>query len=321
MTAIMDRNKADMAVTLVAAKADAGNFRELLEERFPGCEIVCPGDIARIGTAKSVIFSSCTPETVDLLPAMLEKSASLPCDVLVLTGKKPAAVSFVDLFYRLFLRIFCGIKNGSSAAAVQIWKTPVLQKITPPETSADFPANLLYLKKVHPRPDIALFPCDSKVLPPPGNSPVYIFKSVLALYRLGCIRFTWLHQLVLYGIIGLLAAAVDYGIFALLTFFKVLPPEFASLSGNIAGFLFTFSGNTFYNFKKSDHVLFRFVSYLTIAACGMAFSTLLISFAQKHFNVYLIKAVLTLIIIPLVQFILNKKITYRQFRHKKEEGK
>jgi len=106
-----------------------------------------------------------------------------------------------------------------------------------------------------------------------------------------------------------------------LTFFKVLPPEFASLSGNIAGFLFTFSGNTFYNFKKSDHVLFRFVSYLTIAACGMAFSTLLISFAQKHFNVYLIKAVLTLIIIPLVQFILNKKITYRQFRHKKEEGK
>jgi hypothetical protein len=31
-------------------------------------------------------------------------------------------------------------------------------------------------------------------------------------------------------------------------------------------------------------------------------------------NVYILKAVLVLFVIPLIQFVLNKKITYRDFR-------
>ena len=77
--------------------------------------------------------------------------------------------------------------------------------------------------------------------------------------------------------------------------------------------MFTFTGNTFYNFKKLDHVLFRFLSYFTITICGMGLSTVLIYYGKAIVNVYLLKTCLVLFVIPAIQFILNKKITYRNF--------
>ena len=244
----------------------------------------------------------------ELLPGMIESFASSGCDVLFLAGKEPFIRKFTGFFYRLFLLIFCGIKVKTPYSPVQLWKEGL------PEASGTFPENLVAAKRACPHLKIKVFKTGETVLPPAGNALNFIFREVLAFYRLACFRYNWLHQLVLYGVIGLLAAAVDYGIFALLTYFRILAPEFASLTGNICGFFFTFSGNTFYNFKKSDHVLFRFVSYLVIAAGDMTLSTLTIRFAQKYFNVYLLKAMLTLIVIPAIQFILNKKITYRNFK-------
>ena len=142
-------------------------------------------------------------------------------------------------------------------------------------------------------------------------------KFLLHCYELACGKFPWLKHFILYAIIGLMAAVVDYLIFFLLSKSELLPPEFASLTGNICGFLFTFTGNTFYNFKKSDHVLFRFCSYFGITIFGMTFSTLMISFTKESYNVYFLKAALVLFVIPLVQFILNKKITYREFADRK----
>lgn len=133
------------------------------------------------------------------------------------------------------------------------------------------------------------------------------------LYKIICGRFPWFHNLVLYAVFGLLAAVLDYSIFFVLSRFIGICPEIASLAGNICGFFFTFSGNTFYNFKKSSHLLFRFVSYLCIAAGGMTLSTLLIHNIKDLVNVYLLKAVLVLFVIPVIQFILNKTITYRDF--------
>lgn len=133
------------------------------------------------------------------------------------------------------------------------------------------------------------------------------------LYKRACSRFSWLHNFVLYAVIGLMAAALDYSIFFTLSRFFSFAPEIASLIGNTCGFLFTFSGNTFYNFKKSSHVLFRFISYFSITIGGMTLSTLLIHYAKGKINIYFLKAVLVLFVIPMIQFILNKKITYRDF--------
>lgn len=134
------------------------------------------------------------------------------------------------------------------------------------------------------------------------------------IYRSLCLTFPWLHNLVLYGVFGLTAAVIDYCIFFSLNRFCGCSPEIASLCGNICGFLFTFSCNTFFNFKKSSHILFRFISYLSITTGGMILSTLLIYFAKNATNVYLLKAALVLFVIPAIQFVLNRKITYRDFK-------
>lgn len=139
-------------------------------------------------------------------------------------------------------------------------------------------------------------------------------KFIKGLYDTVCIRFPWFKNFILYGIFGLSAAVIDYAIFFALTRFAAFSPEIASLSGNIIGFLFTFFCNTFFNFKKSTHIVFRFISYLSITIGGMALSTLLIHYAKDMVNVYLLKAVLVLFVIPVIQFIFNKKITYRDFK-------
>lgn len=137
---------------------------------------------------------------------------------------------------------------------------------------------------------------------------------LLRCYNFICKKFPWFNNLFLYAIIGLAAAVLDYSIFFIFCKSGLTTPETASLIGNICGFGFTFSGNTFYNFKKSDHAIFRFTSYLCIALFGMAFSTTAIHIAKNYMDVYLLKAVLMLFVIPLMQFILNKKITYREFK-------
>lgn len=134
------------------------------------------------------------------------------------------------------------------------------------------------------------------------------------IYQSLCTRYPWLKHLILYGVFGVSAAVLDYAIFFVLNCYCSVLPEIASLSGNICGFLFTFSCNTFFNFKKSSHILYRFISYLSITAGGMALSTLLIYFTKNAANVYLLKAVLVLFVIPVIQFILNRKITYRDFK-------
>lgn len=134
------------------------------------------------------------------------------------------------------------------------------------------------------------------------------------IYNILCNRYPWLKNLILYGIFGLSAAVLDYSIFFILNRFVKLCPEVASLCGNICGFLFTFFCNTFYNFKKSTHIIFRFISYLSITIGGMTLSTLLIYYAKAITNIYFLKALLVLFVIPVIQFIFNKKITYRDFK-------
>lgn len=134
------------------------------------------------------------------------------------------------------------------------------------------------------------------------------------IYKALCLRFPWLEHLFLYGVFGLTAAAIDYSIFFVMSNFWGVYLEIASLTGNICGFLFTFSCNTFFNFKKSTHILFRFISYLCISLGGMTLSTLLIHYTKYVVNVYFLKAFLVLFLIPVIQFILNKKITYRDFK-------
>ena len=81
---------------------------------------------------------------------------------------------------------------------------------------------------------------------------MHIWKYLSEIYKTLCARFTWLNNLILYGLFGFSAAVLDYALFFVMANYGKVIPELASLSGNICGFLFTFSCNTFFNFKNTE---------------------------------------------------------------------
>ena len=143
----------------------------------------------------------------------------------------------------------------------------------------------------------------------------FIISYIKSLFRLTCIRFPWIKNLFLYGIIGAFGAVIDFTIFTLLHIF-FLKPEIANICGAVVGFLFTFSMNTFLNFKAKEHLIKKFLSYGAICIVGMGVSTVGIWIFKKYFNLYLLKGLL-LIGVSILQFLLNKKITYREQNYEK----
>lgn len=140
----------------------------------------------------------------------------------------------------------------------------------------------------------------------------FIIDYIKSLVRLTFLRFPGLRNFVLYGIFGLIAAGLEYAVFALLLHSSFIKqPEFCNIIGSICGFIFAFSANTYKNFSRHDRFFFRLVSYGLICLCGIAFSTMIISHYKSSANLYLVKAIL-LVVVSCVQFILNKKITYRE---------
>lgn len=145
----------------------------------------------------------------------------------------------------------------------------------------------------------------------------FIWSYIKTLFRLTSVRVfksekkaELFQNLVLYGFFGVVAALIDYGVFSLLVAFGGLAPEIANIISAVCGFAFTFITNTFLNFKKKDKLLRRFLSYGVICLVGMVISTTTISLLKDFMNLYLLKA-LVMIVVSLLQFVLNKVVTYQ----------
>lgn len=119
-----------------------------------------------------------------------------------------------------------------------------------------------------------------------------------------------LRNLILYGMFGIIAACIDYAVFYLLTISDICSiPETASLIGNISGFACTFILNTYINFRKTNKILYRFLTYALICLAGSVISTFLIHMLKTAVNPYILK-VFVMAVVCCIQFILNKYVTY-----------
>lgn len=125
------------------------------------------------------------------------------------------------------------------------------------------------------------------------------------------IMYSKLRNLILYGLFGGMAACLDYLVFFIMLYFNIISnKEIASLCGNAVGFIFTFTLNSFVNFKKKDRLCFRFFSYAIICILGAGISTLLIYVFKGAINPYILKLGV-MAVVCIIQFILNKIITYK----------
>lgn len=144
-----------------------------------------------------------------------------------------------------------------------------------------------------------------------GESKRQLLKFIIN-YAVNLVEFTFikyplLKNTLLYVLFGLIGLAVDFSVFSL--FLNVFSVEISNILGAGSGFVFTFSTNTFLNFQKRDRLFARFMSYLCICLVGTIVSTIVINLLKDAMVVYVAK-LLAMAVAFIIQFVLNKFITY-----------
>lgn len=119
-------------------------------------------------------------------------------------------------------------------------------------------------------------------------------------------------KLISYAFFGGMGVLLDLGFYTFLIFAEV-NYQIANVVGYSAGTLLSFFLNREYTFKIKDKMLKRLFSFFSVAFIGYTFSALLLYVLISVFNIdELISKIITLIFVLIIQFTLNKKITFKE---------
>ncbi len=118
-------------------------------------------------------------------------------------------------------------------------------------------------------------------------------------------------NIILYVGIGCVGAVFDYLFFCLAQALLHIP-EASNVVGALFGFFFTFYFNTFFNFVSRGHYFAKFLSYAAVCLIGTFVSTGMVYVFKEYLNIYILQ-IYCIAVAALVQFVLNKAITYRIF--------
>lgn len=267
---------------------------------------------------KFLILDSDGSHDPKYIPAIYEKFVSGNCDLVIGSrytegGETNDSKSSIVMskILNTFFRVCLGIRAKDISTDYRMYRTEQLKRVTLENVNYDVLQEvLLRLKQNKPDLKIDEVPISfQKRLYGESKRRLipFIIDYIKSLVRFTFMRYPLLRNVLLYGVFGVIAFGIDFGVFTLLK--KLMLPEAASVIGNVAGFVFTFTTNTFWNFKKTDKVLVRALSYGLITLFGMGVSTLGIHLFKDVLNVSLLKLIL-LVAVSAMQFVLNKLITY-----------
>lgn len=121
-----------------------------------------------------------------------------------------------------------------------------------------------------------------------------------------------LRQIFLYGIFGVIAAIVDFALFIVGVHVFKMNLFVANLLGMVIGMVVSFILNTFLNFKKSDNLHKRFITFIMIGISGIILSEVIIFVLHILIRNESVIKIISQVIIAAYQFVLNKKITYKE---------
>lgn len=132
-----------------------------------------------------------------------------------------------------------------------------------------------------------------------------VAKLITELYR----RF---RNLILYGIIGGFCSALDFVIYTVLCHYDVLPYLWANVISVHIGIFTSFILNRQLNFKIKDKTPQRFLSFYLVGLTGLGISSLMLYLMVDYANWNeIVCKLITIIVVALVQFFLNKYITFK----------
>lgn len=128
-------------------------------------------------------------------------------------------------------------------------------------------------------------------------------------------KHTLLREMFLYGIIGLLAAGSDSGLYYLFTRTFLLNEFLANFFSINIGITISFCLNTYVNFKKTNSMPKRALSFYSIGYAGLGLSTLLLYVGTQFLNIndFIVK-IISVFIVAAFQYVLNKFITYGKIK-------
>ncbi len=117
---------------------------------------------------------------------------------------------------------------------------------------------------------------------------------------------------ILYGIIGGFCAALDFGVYTVLCYWNIMPYLWANVISIHVGIFTSFILNRSLNFKVKDRVAARFLSFYIVGVIGLGISELML-YLMVTINGWneLICKLLSIIVVALTQFILNRYITFK----------
>ena len=120
-------------------------------------------------------------------------------------------------------------------------------------------------------------------------------------------------ELILYCLIGCTGATLDFVIYAALTKGAGLHYQLANFISISFGIVNNFFWNYFFNFKTHDHLLARLASFYCVGMFGWSLSAgcLWIFIEQLRLNILFAKLG-TIVLVTIVQFCLNKFITFKR---------
>ncbi len=120
-------------------------------------------------------------------------------------------------------------------------------------------------------------------------------------------------ELVVYCMIGCTGAGLDFVVYALLTSVAGLHYQLANFLSVSFGIVNNFFWNYFFNFKTKDRMLLRLGSFYAVGMFGWALSACCLLLFIEFFGLHSLIAKLgTIFIVTIVQFCLNKFITFRK---------
>jgi len=120
-------------------------------------------------------------------------------------------------------------------------------------------------------------------------------------------------QFLLYCVIGASGVTLDFGIYSLLVKTRLLDYQAANAVGYASGTLLSFILNARFNFRVTDKIALRLLSFFSIAFLGWLVSAGLLHLLIGHygFDKYLSKFA-TLVVVVLLQYNLNRLLSFRK---------
>jgi len=121
-----------------------------------------------------------------------------------------------------------------------------------------------------------------------------------------------IRQIILYGIIGGVSAFLDFLLFTLMYKQFGMNKYIANGISVHVGIATSFILNRKFNFKKTDRVLFRAVSFYLTGLFGLALSQGLLWFSGILLLPVVLVKFASIFIVAAVQFVINKLITFNK---------